>query len=107
MRHRDTSDDVAVPSGRPEHYPWVRTPGAWLRHSEISLAVVTDSHAWSVTSSTCGTASGQAPTHTDAVNIARAVLQLWREYPTALTAIDDHPDDIWARSAAPAAVDGM
>lgn len=83
-----------------------------MRQSDLSLAVVTDGHAWSVTSVRCGTASGQAPSHTDAMNTVRAVLQVFHDYPSGIGAVDDeHHDDIWARSvtssATQQAVDGV
>lgn len=109
-RHREYAGSVPV-TGEHTGFPWERREGGWVRQSRQSLAVVTDTHAWSVTSVVCGTASGQAPTHTDACNAARAVLQLWHEYSPTIGAVDDEHLD-GARSvsgtAAPAgAGDGV
>lgn len=109
-RHRNIAGD---PAGA-EHLAWQRTEFGWIRQSDLSLAAVTEGHAWSVTSVRCGTASGQAPSHIDAMNTARAVLQVWKEIPVDVDAVDNgYHDDPWARSVAstaaatPGAVDGV
>lgn len=109
-RHRNNAGAAAGA----EHLAWQRTEFGWIRQSDLSLAAVTDGHAWSVTSVRCGTASGQAPSHIDAMNTARAVLQVWQEIPDDVGAVDnDHHDDPWGRSVAstaaatPGAVDGV